>query len=210
MDNEIIGTYPQVEDAYYNCDIWEDPLFIDRITFQNAPSEVKIANAILSKNAELTDLISAFISGFSLKLLISKDLKRIFELSNNRDLQFIKSPVFYKNIKIENYYTLNPIKIDFDYIDFNKSEIFLMENVFNKVEKLDLSSYNSFNDYLQNLNRDSMLSVYIENYTLDKSKIKKDIFVLKFVEGGVQYIVSEHIRNIILENSITGIDFSII
>ena len=52
-----------------NNETSNDPKFIERFGFDRIDSEVITSNAILHKRAKITDLVSAYIIGFSLKLL---------------------------------------------------------------------------------------------------------------------------------------------
>lgn len=79
LNTKFIGEHPQFEEAIYHCDVWQEPKFVDRVTFVKTDFEPIIANAVLRKKAKVTDLISGGIIGFSLKLLISAKLKSIIE-----------------------------------------------------------------------------------------------------------------------------------
>lgn len=88
LDKRQVGIYPQVEEALYSCDVWNEPKFVDGIEFKKVDFEPIVAKAILRKKAKPSDLISAGIIGFHLKLLMSDKLKIILEKSKKTGLQF--------------------------------------------------------------------------------------------------------------------------
>ncbi len=52
------------------------------------------------------------------------------------------------------YWILNPIEFNYLNIDFDKSDIYLMSSLFDKVEKLDIKSFSNFifeKEMIQNL-----------------------------------------------------------
>ncbi|CAH0337537.1 hypothetical protein FVB9288_03304 [Flavobacterium sp. CECT 9288] len=206
-NKKIVGTHSQVQQAIYHCDIWDDDKFIDRVDFVKTDFEPITANAILMKKAKLTDLLSADIIGFSSKLLMSGKLKSILENNRKTGLQFCKSPVVYKNEMIEDYWTLNLYEVNSEFIDFNKSEIFLMDGLFDKIKKLPITNIEEYEKEKMQIDKIGYPSnIYIERFVLNDN-LPEDFFVLRQVEGGVKYMVSEKLKQKIEEAGCTGIEF---
>jgi hypothetical protein len=207
LNSKIMGVCSQVQKAVYHCDVWDDYRFIDRINFINTDFEPITANAILMKKAKLTDLISADIIGFSLKLLVSGKLKSVLEKSRKSGLKFYKSPIIYAEKIIEDYWILNPYEINMEFIDFKNSDIFLMEGVFDKLQKIQILN---LDDYESEKKRIEEMG-YPNNISIEKIQLKNDItedfFVLLNVEGYVKYIVSEKLKKEIEDAGCTGIEF---
>jgi hypothetical protein len=207
LNSKIVGLYSQVEKALYSCDVWEETKFIDRVGFVKLDFEPITAKAILMKKSKLTDLISAGIIGFSLKLLISGKLKSILEKNRNLGIQFYKSPVIYKEKEIDDFWVVNPYQFDFEFIDFHRSKVFLMKNVFEKQEELLIKSSKEFLDQKNRIEQMGYpYSIYIEKFKLIDN-LDEDFFVLQNVERGIKYIVSEKLKKEIEEAGCTGIEF---
>lgn len=207
INPSIVGIYPQVEDARYTCDVWEDQRFIDSKKFEKLDYEPITASAILRKNAKPTDLISAGIVGFSLKLLISGKLKKILKGVRNSGMQFFRAQIIRKGEILEDYWVVNMYEIDMKFIDFKCSDIFITKGVFERIEKLSLSSYEDF------LNKQIEVKITGKSFRLSIDKIKiaplanQDFFGLLNVPGGVKYVVSEDLKTHIEESNINGIEF---
>lgn len=203
-----VGIYPQVEEAIYSCDVWNEPKFVDRITFDEIDFEPIMAKAVLRKRAKQSDLISAGIIGFHLKLLISEKLKNILEAYRTSGMQFFRSPIIYKGIELENYWVLNFHKVDMQFIDYRKSDVFITEHVFNNVEKLNVTSYENFLVEKKKIEQKGYpYGIRIERIKLTDS-ISEDFFVLLDVEGGVRYVVSETLKEEVEKNKCIGIEFA--
>ena len=206
-NNKIVGHYNQVINAIHHCDIWENPKFIDRIDFVKIDFEPIVSNAILEKKAKLTDLINASCVGFGLRLLISDKLKNILYKESYNKCQFFKSPVIFRNEKVEDYRIIHPYLFNLEFIDFEKSNIFLTENVFNKIKSMDIKNSFDFEREIIRLKKDdNYRSLYIEKFNLVENIIA-DFFILRHVEGGIKYIVSEKLKKEIEDAGCTGIEF---
>ena len=207
LNNKIVGIYPQVEDANYQCDIWTEPKFVDRVNFIKTDFVPLTATAILRERGKLTDLISAGIVGFSLKLLMSGKLKKSIQAYRTSGLQFYQSAVLFDEGEVSDYWVLNPFEINMEFIDYSRSEIFKMKNTFDKVERLDIQSINDFIEQKSKIEFQGYpLSILIDKIKLVEN-IDQDFFTLLNVEGGVKYIVSERLREHIELEGLTGIEF---
>lgn len=208
IDDKIVGHYNQAINAKHNCNIWEDPKFIDRIDFIKVDFDPITSNAILEKKAKLTDLINSTGVGFGLRLLISDKLKKLLEKYSINKCQFFESPVIYNNEKLENYWVTHPFTFKIDYVDFNKSQVSVrIQKKEGGTEKnaLKINSLDDFNKS-NNFHRERNEIVTIEKVFL-KENINDDFFMLRFVEGGLRYIVSEKLKKEIEHLNCTGIEF---
>lgn len=208
LNKEIVGHYNQVIYAIHHCDIWEDSKFIDNIDFKKVDFEPITSNAILEKQAKLTDLISASCVGFSLKLLVSDKLKSIIEKYCENKCQFFKSPIIQNKEMISEYWVTNPYNFSMEFIDFKMSTITVrVRKKEGGTEKVILEII-ALNDFLKSVkfhwNKDEIVT--IDNIQL-KEDIIDDFFILQHVEGGLKYIVSENLKREIEEAVCTGIEF---
>ncbi len=207
LNTKELGIYPQVEEAIYSCDVWNEPKFIDRIAFNRIDFEPIVAKAVLRKQAKPSDLISAGIIGFHLKLLMSDKLKDILEKNRTSGMQFFRSPIIHKGNELENYWVLNFHKVDMQFIDFRSSNIYITEHVFNNIEKLDIATSEDFFIQKQKIEQKGYpYGIRIEKIRLI-DHISEDFFALLDVEGGVKYVVSKVLKEKIEINKCTGIEF---
>ncbi|WP_298248304.1 hypothetical protein [uncultured Christiangramia sp.] len=204
-----IGKYPQVETAKNNCHIWDDPKFIERFEFDRIDSEVITSNAILHKRAKITDLVSAYIIGFSLKLLMSSKLKNILEQHSNSKFQFFRAPIIYKNEYYENYWIMHSHTFSFNYIDFEKSNFVLRKRKLGGgtfLENIEIRTIDEFKKVLNCDLKSKRIKFFCNNVIL-KSTIGEDFFSLRHVSGGFKHFVSEKLKVEIDKQNCTGIEF---
>ena len=90
LNLKIVGSFPQAIEAKHNCDVWNEPKFIEHQELIKLDFVPIISNAILKTKSKLTDLVSASGMGFTRKLLVSNKLKSVIESCANFDLQFFK------------------------------------------------------------------------------------------------------------------------
>ena len=208
LNEEIVGNYPQVEEAKHNCNIHSEK-FIENHYFEKINFNPITSNAIVKKASKVTDLISAPIVGFTKKLLISGKLKAILEQHRNEGIQFFKSGIFHKNTFIEDYWIVNVFRIDMEFLDYKSSHF-----VFRKrkpeggtfLEQVDISSFDEFKKISSLKEQIKFTQFFIDKVKLSNN-ISEDFFVLHNVIGGVKYIVSENLRDKIVNANCTGIEF---
>ena len=207
-NNKIVGNYNQAINAIHHCDLLDNPKFIDRINFEKINFEPITSNAIIEKKAKLTDLINASCIGFSQRLLISYKLMNIIDKYSNEKCQFFKSPVIYKNEKVEEYWVTHPYIFNFEYVDFNKSIVNVRRRKPEGGTEKILLKINSLEEFnmLLNFHREKEEIVLMSNIYL-KDNIDDDFFVLGQIEGGLKYIVSEKLKKEMENAGCTGIEF---
>ena len=118
IDPQIIGSYPQIEEAIYDCSPFEDPYFIDNVGNQKIDFEPKKPVGILTAKAKLTDLLSSPVMGFSNKLLISENLKEILLRSNPTYFQLFNCKIRLNDGTKMFYWILNTYIFKLQNLDF--------------------------------------------------------------------------------------------
>lgn len=208
LNKKILGHYPQVKKIIHHCDIWETPLFIDKFSFEKINTNPIISNPVLYSTSNLTDLIDVRGDiGFVSKILISGKLKSVLEKNKPSGLQFFKCFLFKDEIKYDDYWILNYYDIQYQFLDFEKSEIFITKNIFNKEYKLEVKNADEFAKKKKEINLLGYPNgILIEKIVVNKNNIE-DFFILQDVEDGTKYIVSEKLKEEIENAGCTGIEF---
>jgi hypothetical protein len=207
LNTKIMGHLPQTKDVIHHCDVWETATFIDNIGYKKINFLPIVSNLVLFPKAKTTDLLDGGGIGFSLKFVMSAKLKNILEKYSENRFQFFECPIFHKNIEYKEYYIINPYKIDMEFIDYGKSEIFLMKNTFDKEEKLNIFTHDEFVKKKKEIDdRGYPYSIYIDRFIISEN-IVENFFALENIEGGRGYFVSEKLKQEIEVARCTGIEF---
>lgn len=208
LNKKILGHYPQIKKIIHNCDIWEDSLFIDK--FQHEKIDIKpiISNPVLHSKSKLIDLIDVRGEiGFVNKILIGTKLKSILEKKKPSGLQFFQCSVFKDGIEYDDYWILNYYEINYEFLDYKKSEIFITNNIFDKTSKLEV---NNADEFVEKKNEIDLLGypngILIDNVVINKD-VNIDFFMLNNVESGTKYVVSEKLKKEIDDANCIGIEF---
>ena len=207
-----MGSYPQVKKVIYNCDVDNDPLFIDKFYFQEIKIKPIVANPVLYSKSKLTDLIFIQDMGFTFTKLISGKLKSILQSQRNNGLQFIQCSVFKDDIEYKDYWLLNMYEFNQEYIDIENSTIYYEKHTDDfyttyKTEKivLKLKGIEELMSHIE-FAKDKTEMIGIEKLRL-VNNIKEDFFRLRYVLGGINYIISEKLKIEIENAGCTGIEF---
>ena len=184
---EIGNTYPQIQDAEYTCNTFEDENFIENIGYKKIDFIPKLPIGKLHKKAKLTDFLSAAPDGYTRRLVISNKLKNRLPDTGNYQL-FSTKIKLNKNNRID-YWLLNPINFYHENIDYNHTEFYLVESSFSKGEKLG----------------------HPYQLRMRKLKLNKnnglDFIIINKILGGVTYFVSDNLKKKIEKEGITGLVF---
>ncbi len=146
-----MGHFPQSIHSKHNCDVWNEPKFIEHHELKPIGFDPIVSNAIIHNNAKLTDVISTSGMGFTRKLIISKKLKSILEGSRHANLEFFELSIIKNDDYINNYFILYFHQSSPQFIDFKNSEIFLMNGLFDELNKLDITNFEEFLIESQNI-----------------------------------------------------------
>lgn len=148
LNKSVVGHYPQVKDIHQNCHVWNEPRFIERVTFEKIDFEPITANAILYDSSKTTDLIDAVGIGFTKKLLISDKLKGIIGKSRKSGLQFFRSDVIHNKNPIKDYRVLNVFEDGMKFVDYSKSTFVFRKRKLEGGTYLDNARVSSYQDKL--------------------------------------------------------------
>lgn len=208
MNKKVLGHYPQIKEVVHNCHIWNEPRFIEHTHFEKINFTPITSDVVLFNKSKITDLIVPGTIGFSLKILISSRLRKIFEEKGNQNkLQFFQSSVYHKEMQHRDFWILNFYNPDFHVINFSNSDIYLTENTFTLKEKINILTVEDFKKKLEEVKKTGYpLGIRITRYTI-KDNIKEHLILLTDVEGGVNYLVSETLKIEIEKAGCTGIEF---
>ncbi len=205
LDTKIMGHYPQVKEVIYHCHIWDEPRFIGRFHFERIDIEPIVANPILHPKAHLTDLLSISSVGFTFYLLISGKVKSILENQENNCIQFIQCSVFQNGIEFDDYWLLNIYEINNEFIDFSKSKISVDEKKEEggrvKRQVLGIRSKHEF-DELVKKHKEKLEVVSVDNII-----IKEDVNANLFLLHGLNFTVSEKLKQKLELADCTGFEF---
>lgn len=208
IDLKEIGFYPQIEEAEYNCDPFEDKKFIENLGYKKIDFEPKLPIGKLNSKAKLTDFMRPIPNGYTRRLVISNKLKTI--LPNKGNYQLFPTKIKLNKKNIIDYWFLNPIEFDYDSIDYLKSECYLITDYFSKGEKLDIKSKDIFLEESSRINNLGYpYQLIIKKVVLNNNK-NNDFIILGNTKGGISYFVSENLKEIIEAEKITGINFETI
>jgi hypothetical protein len=204
-DINVIGkTYPQSQQSIHHFSsrvlytfYWNPNLIV--------PKDYIFPYPILDKRAILTDLISH--SGLSIfLLLVSEKLKNILEEhSNDNDFYFFET-IIKTNNGDKKYWGLIPLFSRDELINFESSVI---SRKYESNAEAELLNITDLTDYKETTNKEFGISVINIEKVLINNPIHKNFFALRYLKNGYSsgFIVSEHLKNIILNSQCTGLVF---
>jgi hypothetical protein len=200
----IGNAYPQVQTGIYPDNIESN--FIGNYYLKEAPEDVYVSGAILSKKAKLTDLLSVSAIGYGGdNYLISEKLKNILEKYTTNKVQYFNTVVKIKDGSLIPYWIMHCIKASLEFINWKESNV-LIGKLFGDKEKCLINSYADFEDLIEK-NLIEKKSILIRDITLKQDIAIDNFFILRHVEGGLKIVVSETLKSEIIENKITGVLF---
>lgn len=206
LDIHIMGHYPQVREVLYDCDIWEDPRFVDRFVFDQIPEDASVGRPILHSSANLTDLIYLWDMGFVFKLLISGKLKAIIERYAHGGVQFVPCSVFQDGMEYADYWLWHMYEFGDHLIDFTSSMVSVREKKPGGGTSLKIANHvQSFSSY-EELVKKHELKMEVVKIEPVVFKADADRDLLKLRNGG-GFVVSEQVKYEIISAGCTGIEF---
>jgi hypothetical protein len=199
---EIGRTFPQSERSIHHS---SDEILLPYLWKKNSeiPENIIFPVPILVNSAKITDLISH--SGFySFSLLISQKLKSLLlENSIISDLFQFETIVKTKNGDLK-YWGIVPLYSRDEFIDFSNTII--------QLQKVDLSEkyivpVKNFEEYKAFLKKELGIN-YIKILKISFNEVEKpDFFCINHINLSNGFIVSENLKNKILDSKFTGITF---
>ncbi|UZO79732.1 hypothetical protein NBT05_12315 [Aquimarina sp. ERC-38] len=210
---EILGSFPQSDKAVMKGHV-DDEDFIGNWIQKKVPFDnPNIPDIVLKRKAKLTDLLHApYDMGYVGCLIISEDFRKVLETFsiNLEDFQFFKIKVKYKILKNINYYYLHPAKVNYDAVDYPKSEIFITSPLNEYKDLVSIESAEHYIRYQEELRKfgwrgTTLVNLRIENLVVNPN-LKEHIFCNPFPQSGM-YFVSDNLRSAMEESKLTGIEF---
>ncbi|UPQ80067.1 hypothetical protein M0M57_04345 [Flavobacterium azooxidireducens] len=189
---------------------WEEPKFIGSIRNEKIDFQPYLLDIELFPNSNVNDLI---MDGgpISTKLIISGKLKSIIEEYRKSGMQFFNINILKKNEVFSDYWILNMYEFNQEFIDFSKCKIIYQEKeadfevsylINEKV--VFISNQDEFYALIKKARIKDEI-IWIEK--LELNNVNEDFFILKYVNGGVGYFVSETLKQEIEDAGCTGIEF---
>lgn len=209
LNRKIVGKIPHTKEVLYNCDVWDEPRFIDRMFYRKIVGLPILANAVLFPKAKLTDFINTYnVIGFTGSMLISDKFKKAFEKFNLFGLQFFPTFIIQNNIKIEGYWQTHISEQGFALLDFPKIDFKYKKFINDKVIYEDIENIITLEDFLK-CKEENILPTELNFFNL---KLKEDeifdfFLIPHYINGNGYGIVSEKFKLEIESQGITGIEF---
>ncbi len=189
---------------------WEEPKFIGSVRNEKIDFEPYLLDVELFQNSKLNDLI---MDGgpISTKLIISGKLKSILEDYRKTGMQFFNINILRKNEIFNDYWILNMYEFNQEFIDFGNCKIIYRKkdddfDVTFSAKNIEIEANNikEFNEYIGKA-KEKLETITVEKLVLNN--VNESYFILKNVNGGIGYYVSEKLKQEIEDAGCTGIEF---
>jgi len=199
-----------VKDYNHKSSIY-DPKYIGRIRHEKIDFIPYLLDIELFGNSKIADLIESG-GQVSTKLILSDKLKSIIEKHRKTGMQFFNINILQKKDIHTNYWILNMYEFNLEFINFKDCLVYHEKksddyDTSYKTENIIIKpkSYIEFLTYREKA-QEKMEIIKIEKLSILDS-ISENFFMLKHVNGGVGYFVSETLKDEIEDAGCTGIEF---
>lgn len=185
---------------------WMEPRFIGNARFEKIDFEPILLDIELFAKSKINDLL---IPGgpISHQLVISGRLKSILEQYRTSGIQFFNVPVIKSNQLYDDFWLLNMYETDMDFIDVKASKVVLTKRNPDGLSYQEEVHFESLADFMDELTRNDLEGkLYFKNLKI-KDSVQEDFFLVRYVEGGKKYIVSEKLKAVIEDSGCTGLEF---
>ena len=197
---KVVGKFPQFETGYLPVDI-SDPRLMNNIFYSKVKEdEVFTSVPKLVKNAKLTD----FMSGTGRNLRVSDKLKSLIEQSQPIGMQFIPQKIIVENEEREGFWLTNNFDFDYEVIDFTYTEISIMKDTWEVGEVVKVNNKDQFLQLVESTKLPRSIKIFKPVFRPDYGK---HFFALRYVYQGFSFFCSEHFREKLETEKITGIQF---
>lgn len=198
---EVGSTFPQSQ-ASENVISVDDPRHLWKQRIGKFRDDVVIPQPVLHRSAKLTDLISS--AAISLRLLVSDKLKRILESNATAgDCEFSPVKLIDKKKELE-YWVINPIVFRMQLVDYPKSEPWVTSSIGSKIREINIEDYSVYQKLSQEFIAPERITLYNVSFV---NQVEENLVILRYVDGGIGYYVSEKLKNEIESVGCTGILF---
>lgn len=203
VDTEEVGKniYPQT-DGLVGKDTFSSEHCYTKFTHYNLPENfTPIEKIKLANSANQTDFLSTtLISGFG--FIVSNKMKLILEQHNIVNHRFYKIPIVHQQQELDKYYWFQMYEPKQGYVDFEKSTFQVRR--FRRIIK-DEIKFSSIDNYWEER----------KNYKPGELFRTKNVVInpdeydfLYLSVGGTEFLISEKIMNVMLDNNITGYEIT--
>ena len=199
-----VGCQPQIEERpesnllYDNLIKWSRSFDIDKPTFKEF---------LLVKKANPTDFVSVVVFNTSYLLIISEKLLTLLDDFNINPHVVFKIDMVKGEKRFDNYYLLKYSSSAAQYVNAEKSEFYIYNRKTKEKEPITLSQH-EMKEFIEGKNN---FSIRYPKY-LHAAKLvfnrELDLDLFSLGKLGIHSIVSEKLKFRLLEEGISGIDFS--
>lgn len=207
LDEKQIGKYPQIKDVFYSDVAFGNPKFIGEIRFTKVECNPVIPSPILNKKAIKTDLIEE-VASTPFNMIISGMLKDLIEAKRKNGIQFFQTSVFHNGIEDFNYWVTHMYIGNNEFIDYKNSLVTHRQK--KKEEYGTISISIKFEDKDAFTMERQKATANFEAFYIEKlvlHDVTEDFFMLRDIDGGAGFFVSEKLKQEIEEAGCTGIEF---
>lgn len=202
---EEIGTsdFPQCEQIAYK--ILKEPNSVVNLNNENFPPFIPNLSLKLKEDAILTDAISpSNISAIG--FIINNKIKNIFSEFNLLEHKYYNATVMDSKNTQHNYFWLHfkeNRELFFKNIDYNKSHFHVTDLAFNKIEDIEIMSYNN---YLENQKKLTFKYISASKLYLKEELVKRnyDLFYIRYLF--LKPLISERLVQLLKLNNVTGLN----
>lgn len=187
-----------------------DPKYIGKIRNEKIDFIPHLLDIELFENSKIADLIESG-GQVSTKLILSDKLKSIIEKHRKTGMQFFNINILHKKNIYNNYWVLNMYEFNLEFIDFKKCIIIYrkkdddFEVTFSaKNIQISVNDIKEFNVFIEKA-KEKLETITIEKLVL--KNVNENFFMLKHINGGIGYYVSEYLKQEIEDAGCTGIEF---
>jgi hypothetical protein len=198
--SQIGSTFPQSQDSIEKINV-ADPVHLWNIQIGNPINIIGSPEPILHKRAKQTDLISC--STISIRLVISNTLKQILtSFATPEDYQCVPTKLW-KGSQYFDYWIWNPLIFRYETIDFTQSEVWT--GPFRSCnQKIPVNNEKEFQQIIDATKypQDILIKKLIFKESIDHHFIQ-----LMWTGEAVGYFISEELKEEIMAQGCTGIEF---
>jgi hypothetical protein len=208
LNEKLLGKYPQVKGFIHHCNVEEEANFIDKFIFEKIKIQPILSNVVLHSMAKQTDFIDVFGDvGFNFGYLISDKFKQILGEFNCYGFQLFTTYIIQQDKNFYNYWQTNIYDFPFQFVDFKKTNFTLKDRDLNRnviMNIINFENIDEFNLFVSNIRYPKMISF---NDVFFNENMDLDFFSLRYIEGAHKGIVSERLKNELVRNEMSGIEF---
>jgi hypothetical protein len=199
-DKKVIGKFPQFETGYFPVHSSDRRLMLNIFFTEVNEQEVFAPVPKLVKGARLAD----FSQGTATGSIISDRLRSLIETTMPVGLQFIPQKIIVENDEQEGFWLTNNFQFDYDVIDFPQTDISIMRDTWEVGEVVRVNNKEQFLQLVESTKLPQSIRIFKPVFKVD---YPKDFFALRYVYHGFSFFCSEHFREKLEAEKVSGIRF---